>query len=63
MAWRRAADERTWHRCRNCEEFPEDDARYKEITGEPGDRPGGPEENPVCERCDQLLRAGSCEEA
>lgn len=47
MAWRRASD----------------DGGVHEFAGEPGDQPGGPAENPVCERCDQLLRADSCEQA
>lgn len=63
MAWRRASGELLWHACSNCEEWPPDDAEFKEIAGDRSSLPGDPEENPVCERCDELLRTGAWEES
>lgn len=61
MAWRRARGELDWHRCRNCRDYPADDSDHLQISGDPTGQPGGVDENPICERCDELLRANECE--
>lgn len=51
-----------WHRCRNCENWPDGASGYAETDDEPAHRSGGAAENPVCERCEDLVKARSCEE-
>ncbi|MBW3660321.1 MAG: hypothetical protein KY397_01635 [Gemmatimonadetes bacterium] len=62
MPWRRRSGEMEWHRCRNCENWPDGASGYAETDDEPAHRSGGAAENPVCERCEDLVKARSCEE-
>lgn len=63
MTWRREKGEMLWHACANCEEWPQDGTDFSETERGPASEPGGAEENPICERCDSLMRSDACERA